>query len=41
MEKVYKNETGKCFQVGREVLGKFDISSEQNQLPHLAKKVTS
>ena len=32
MEKVYENETEKCIQVGNELLAKFNITSEQNEL---------
>ena len=34
MEKLYKNEAEKCIQVGKVLLVKFCITSEQNQLPH-------
>ena len=32
MEKVYENETEKCIRVGNELLAKFNITSEQNEL---------
>ena len=34
MEKVYENETGKYIRISNELLGKFNITSEQNELPH-------
>ena len=34
MEKLCKNETEKCIQVGKVLLMKFCITSEQNLLPH-------
>ena len=33
MEKVYEKETEKCIRVGTELLAKFNITSEQNELP--------
>ena len=33
MEKVYENETEKSIRIGNELLAKFNITSEQNELP--------